>query len=263
MKAKKFDLNGKENGSKDLPSIFDVDFKPTAIKKAVLSIMASRRQRYGSDPKAGNRSSAHYHGHRDDRYTMMNQEMSRMQRIHSGGYLHMTARNVPQSTKGRKAHPPKAEKKFNININKKEKKVAVKSALAASADKDKVKERGHRFVESPVIVNTDLENKKKTKEVYDFLIKVGMEEELARCKQKKVRSGKGKRRGRKYKRKTGPLIVVSEKCSLFRAARNIPGVEVRTAESVNALDLAPGGMAGRLTIFTEKALEGLEERFGD
>mgnify|MGYP006285828593 FL=1 len=263
MKSKKFDENGKKKGSKELPDLFNTEFKPTAIKKAVLSIMANKRQKYGSDPKAGNRSSAHYHGHRDDRYTMMNREMSRMQRIHSGGFLHMTARNVPQARKGRKAHPPKSEKNFSININKKEKKLAVKSALAATKNKEMIETRGHKFLDSPLIVDNSLEDKKKTKNVYQALLNMGMDDELKRCKEKKVRSGKGKRRGRKYKRKTGPLIIVSDACSLSKSARNIPGVSVRTAQSVNALDLAPGGVAGRLTIITEKALDVLEKRFGE
>ncbi|MBW2999483.1 50S ribosomal protein L4, partial [Candidatus Woesearchaeota archaeon] len=61
--------------------------------------------------------------------------------------------------------------------------------------------------------------------------------------------------GRKYKRKKGPLIIVSGKCSLEKAASNIPGVEVVKADNLNAELLAPGSESGRLTILTDKAID--------
>ena len=66
-------------------------------------------------------------------------------------------------------------------------------------------------------------------------------------------------RGRKYKRKKGPLIVVSEICPLSNAAKNIPGVEVVEVSSVNAKLLAPGTIAGRLTIYTEGSLKKMDK----
>ena len=79
----------------------------------------------------------------------------------------------------------------------------------------------------------------------------------------KIRAGKGKRRGRRYKSGTSVLIVINEDKGLVKAARNIKGVDISTVDNLNAELLAPGTHAGRLTIWTESALEKLrgEELF--
>ena len=61
---------------------------------------------------------------------------------------------------------------------------------------------------------------------------------------------------RRYKKKVGPLIVVSDKCNLEKC-RNLPGVEIVRIKSVNAELLAPGTEPGRLTLFTKSAIEKL------
>ena len=72
-----------------------------------------------------------------------------------------------------------------------------------------------------------------------------------------MRAGKGKLRGRKYQRKTGPLLVVSKDCSLEKSACNIPGIDVVQINNINAELLAPGTHLGRLTLFTQAAIEKL------
>ncbi|MFC1755641.1 50S ribosomal protein L4 [Thermoproteota archaeon] len=74
-----------------------------------------------------------------------------------------------------------------------------------------------------------------------------------------MRAGKGKLRGRKYKTKKGPLIVVSKECPLVKTADNIPGVEVVEVQNLNANLLAPGTDLGRLTLFTDTAIERLDK----
>ncbi|MBR9691209.1 50S ribosomal protein L4, partial [Candidatus Woesearchaeota archaeon] len=66
-------------------------------------------------------------------------------------------------------------------------------------------------------------------------------------------------RGRKYKKKKGILFVVSKDCSLEKAARNIPGIDIAVVNSLNAKLLAPGAVPGRLTLFTEAAIDKLEK----
>ena len=83
--------------------------------------------------------------------------------------------------------------------------------------------------------------------------------ELERLNAKKVRAGVGKNRGRPYRKKKGPLIVVSANCNLSKSAKNIPGVDVCVVKDLNAELLAPGASVGRFTIFTEKAIEILEK----
>ena len=88
---------------------------------------------------------------------------------------------------------------------------------------------------------------------------LGLGSDLERAKQgRRIRAGKGTMRGRKYRTPKSVLLVVSEKCGLDKAARNIPGVDVVTAKDLSAEDLAPGGDVGRLTVWTKSAIEALE-----
>lgn len=260
MKVLVYGIGGKGIKEVELPRIFTTPLKHEVIKKAFLAAMLARRQPYGSDAMAGKKTSAHYHGKRDYRYTMMNREMARMARIHGGGLLSWRARFVPQAVKGRRAHPPKVEKKWEMKINKKERLLAIKSALAACSKKDLVGKK-HKFnIGVPIIIDDSIEKIKKTKQVHDLLRKL-LPEEMKRIKEKKIRPGKGKMRGRKYRRRTGPLILVSGKCDLVKSARNIPGVDVIDVENLNILLLAPGGVAGRLLILTKGALEKLRDKY--
>jgi len=261
MKVDVFDLNGKAKEKIELPKVFSEQIREDLIRRAVLSTL-SKRQPYGTDPEAGQRSSAHYHGYRRHRYTMMNREMARMPRIHGKTvpFLNMSARNVPQARKGREAHPPKVEKIWELKINKKERIKAIRSALAAVADREIVKKRGHRFDgQVPIVVEDKFQEMKKTKDVIEFLKKLGLQKELARISVKKIRPGIGKLRGRKYKRKIGPLFVISEDKGISRAAKNISGTEVVDAKKLGAVHLAPGTHPGRLTIFTESAIKKLSD----
>ena len=78
-----------------------------------------------------------------------------------------------------------------------------------------------------------------------------------------VRAGKGKRRGRKMKQAVGPLIVVVDGKSLVNAASNLPGVDVTTVSNLNTEMLAPGTHPGRLTVWTNGAIEKLNTLYGE
>merc|ERR1740121_3211483 len=95
------------------------------------------------------------------------------------------------------------------------------------------------------------------------LKKLGCEEELTKVNDsKKVRSGKGKMRNRRYTMRRGPLVVYSEDSGIVRAIRNIPGVETASVDSLNLLQVAPGGNFGRFIIWTEGAFKKLNEIYG-
>jgi large subunit ribosomal protein L4e len=57
------------------------------------------------------------------------------------------------------------------------------------------------------------------------------------------------------------LIVVSEDKGIGKAARNYPGLNVITVKQLNAESLAPGTHPGRLTVWVESAIKGLEKIF--
>jgi large subunit ribosomal protein L4e len=100
-----------------------------------------------------------------------------------------------------------------------------------------------------------------TADVLEALQSVGLDSDVERAKDsKKVRPGKGKMRGRRFKKARGLLIVVADrKAPIFKSASNLAGVEIVSPEQLNAGLLAPGGAAGRLAVFSEAALKKIGE----
>jgi large subunit ribosomal protein L4e len=167
---------------------------------------------------------------------------------------------APGMKGGRRAHPPKAERIFDKKLNIKERRKAIRSALAASVDKTVVTQRGHKIPTNfPFIIDSAMESIAKTQDVIEALLKLSLGAELERASVKKIRSGIGKTRGRPYQTRKGPLIVVSKDCPLKKAAGNIAGVDVVEVNRLNAALLAPGTHAGRLTLYTEAAIERMEK----
>ncbi|HWR27046.1 MAG TPA: 50S ribosomal protein L4, partial [Candidatus Thermoplasmatota archaeon] len=68
-----------------------------------------------------------------------------------------------------------------------------------------------------------------------------------------VRAGKGKMRGRRY-RVPKSLLIVSLKEGIEKSSENLSGVDITKPQQLNIELLAPGGIAGRLTVFTKSAL---------
>ena len=260
-----FNLDGSVKGKIELPRVFSVAVRTDLIQRAVLALQSARRQAYGNDYLAGKRTSAKYHGVKDTRGSMKNREVARGPRVTGGNPgQEWTVRFVPHSRGGRAPHPPLAEKGWTLKMNSTENRLATASAIAATALREFVAGRSHRTAntELPLIVSKDIESVGKAKQLAEVLSKLGLEEELERASVKNIRAGKGKMRGRKYRKKVGPLIVIAADKGIGKAAANIPGATVSTVAGLNAEILAPGTHAGRLTIWSEDAMAKLEERFG-
>ncbi|MCD6466088.1 50S ribosomal protein L4 [Candidatus Bathyarchaeota archaeon] len=249
--AKVFNLEGKQVGRIRLPDIFRTPFRPDVIKRAVVAIQSHRFQPKGRDPYAGKRTTAESWG--------AGYGISRVPRIKGG----RRAALAPGTVGGRLAHPPVAEKKIYKKIPKKERRLALLSAIAATASKEIVKSRGHivdNVPDIPLVVTDDLESVSKARELKNVLVSLGVWSDIERVKESiKVRSGKGKMRGRRIKMAVGPLIVVSKKDGIFKAARNFPGVDVVSVRDLNPELLAPGTHPGRLTIWTSSSIEELKK----
>lgn len=250
-------------GKKKLPTQFTELVRPDLVKRAVEVVQSNKRQPYGANPDAGMRHSAELSRRRSNYRGAYGFGISRVQRkilMRRGRRMYWVGAVVPGTVGGRRAHPPKADKKWNRKINTKERRKAIRSALAAVMHDGIVAERGHQLPKGyPFLVEQKLESIKTTKEAKQALEKLGFGEELARAARKKVRRGKGKARNRRYKRKTGLLLVVSDECPLSRAARNIPGVDIVPVHRLNAELLAPGSQIGRITLFTEAAVDRLDK----
>jgi len=253
--AKVLSLEGKPTGKVDLPIVFATPLRADVIKRAVLAIQSNRRQPQGRDPMAGKRTSAESRG--------TGGGIARLPRRKGGN---AKAAFAPGTVSGRQGHPPLSEKNIVKKIPRKEKQLALFSAVAATASKDVVAARGHHIedvVEIPLVVTDDFEGLTRTKEAEEALIHWGLLGDIYRSREGvKVRAGKGKSRGRKMKRTVGPLIVVAENRGIVEAARNVPGVDVVLVADLNVEMLAPGARPGRLTVWTNSAIERLGEIYG-
>ena len=262
MKLQIVNAKNEKKGEKEMPSQFSEVVRADLIKRAVLVIQANTRQPYGTFPRAGQRHSAYVSKRRNSYRTTYGIGQSRTPRkVMSvrGQRFNWVGAEVPQTVGGRKAHPPKASKEWGQKLNKKERRKAIRSALSANMDKKLVGAKQKVPDSYPYLIESGVEELSKTKEILSMLIGIGLEKELERCQEKKIRAGKGKMRGRKYKKKVGPLIVVSKSCKLQKGADNIPGIEVVTVKKVNTALLAPGATPGRITLFTDKSIEVLEK----
>ncbi|MFX1298741.1 MAG: 50S ribosomal protein L4 [Promethearchaeota archaeon] len=256
-KVNVYSLDGKAVKTIELPEIFQTPFRPDIINRAVLAAQTHRYQPKGVNKKAGQRNTAESLG--------PGRGLSRVPRIqgagtgaaHQGGF-------APGTRGGRQSFPPKVEKIIRKEINIKERRLAIRSAIAATGNKLKVSERGHVFdndVEIPLVLVDDIEKIEKTKEIRDLFQAIGVYGDIERASVKKIRAGKGKFRGRRYKKRKSLLIVVRKNNGIFRAARNFTGVDICEVKNLNAELLAPGGHCGRLTIWSESAIKQLGNLF--
>lgn len=248
MKATVYSIDGKALREIDLPHQFASQCRDDLVKRAVLSEESRTYQPKSNYRMAGLETSARYRGRKEDFGAVKNKGIPHLpHEVLPKGQLGKVKR-VPHSVKGRRAHPPKVEKKLVERMNRKEYLRALESALAYSADRKSVcgRTRTDIGLSIPVVMDNSFENLKKTKEV----AKVFESLKLMRFVEKAKRTGS-----------KAPLIVVSGGSSLLKAAANLAGVDVVTGRELKVRHLAPGTHPGRLTLFTEKALGEIAGRF--
>jgi len=253
-----YDIEGKKVSTVELPKVFSTEVRRDLIKRAVIALQSHRLQAYGPSWFAGKDTSAFSYG--------PGRGLARIPRVTGGGPVRGRGSIVPQAVGGRRAHPPVPERVLRKKINRKERLAATASAIAATAQRPFVEQRGHRIEdvkELPVVVSDELEGLERTAEVEEALKSLGLAKDLLRGRVKRIRSGKGKRRGRRYKRRKSALLVVSSGAEVLRSGKNLPGVDVVSARDLNAEHLAPGAEPARLTVYTVSALKELEKRFGE
>jgi large subunit ribosomal protein L4e len=256
--VKVLDMSGKPVEAIDLPRAFSTPLRPDLVQRAWWILHSHGIQPYGRDPLAGERTTA------ETGNPPTGRGISRIPRVKGAG----TGRSgqgggVASTVKGRLPHPPRSEKVIYRKINVKERKLALNTAIAFTADATAVAWRGHKTgkLKFPVVVSDDLEALEKTAALEAFLVDLGLTDELKRIYGGvKRRSGTARMRGRTTRKKVGPLIVVSNDRGVGKAAASIPGVEVVSVDSLSVLPLAPGGVAGRLTIWTSSAIAVLDAR---
>lgn len=249
-----YNLEGHKKGFIDKPKIFDLKPRIDLIQMGSSISQSKNKQIQGRDKRAGLRNTAEGWG--------TGHGLSRAPRIKGSGFI--TARQVgrvPFAKGGRRTHPIKTEKKIKKKINKQVNKQSIIYAISASGDKSWIKKGGfyiENIPEIPLVVDDKIQTIKKTSKIYSILCSLGLKEDLIKIKKsKKIRAGKGKSRGRKYKKKKGILIVIKDDFGIIKASRNISGTDVIKVENLSINALAPGGTSGRLILWTQSAINEL------
>jgi len=248
-----------KSGSIPMPHALTTPLRPDLVRAVHTNVAKNKRQAYAVYAKAGYETAAESWG--------TGRAVARVPRVPGSG-THRTGQGAfgNMCRGGGMFCPTKTWRRWHRRVNVTEKRHAVVSALAASSLPPLVMARGHRIgevSELPLVVSDGAESVQKTKEALELLKKLGCEEELKKVSDsKKVRSGKGKMRNRRYTMRRGPLVVYNEDNGIVRALRNIPGVETASVDSLNLLTVAPGGNFGRFIIWTEGAFKKLNEMYG-
>lgn len=247
--AQVLDLEGNAKGEISLPMVFETRLRLDVIRKATLSQQSHRFQPQGRNVMAGKRTTAESFG--------VGRGISRVPRVGGHGPLSGSAAFAPGTVGGRSAFPPVTGKTLVKQINRNERRLALRSAIAATGSEAIVRKRGHKFSagkQLPLVVSDEVEKLSKSSEGRNFLVSVGVWDDVAR-----VRKSKRIKAGHRV-HAVGPLIVVGDDKTARTALRNFEGVNVIKTEDLSVELLAPGTHPGRLTIWSESAVKKLAER---
>jgi len=264
MKAQIYSTTGEKKQELELPSFFSEELRQDLIAKVFRQEKEGQRQQYGVALFAGKRASApgkvrHQRRRWRGAYGMGIARVPRKVMSRRGRRFFWQGAFAPGMTGGRMAHPAKAERVFTFKINKKERLKALKSALAATTSQKLLEQRysfeGKLPLNLPIVLERKIEEIQKVKELEKTLHALLKTDHF--FPEKSIRAGRGKMRGRKYKKTAGLLLVVSKADKL----KGIKAFDVREARVLTLSDLAPGGVPGRLTIFSHPAILELQERF--
>jgi large subunit ribosomal protein L4e len=242
-----------------LPAVFTAPIRPDVVNFVHTNMAKNNRQAYGVSRRAGHQHSAESWG--------TGRAVARIPRIAGGGTQRSGQAAFGNMVRGgRMFAPTRIWRKWHRKINVNQRRFAVASALAASALPSLVAARGHRIEkvpEVPLVLEDAVESILKTAQAVKVLAKIGADADVEKVKDsKKVRTGRGKSRNRRYVTRRGPLIVYANANGAEKAFRNIPGVELANVERLNLLQLAPGGHLGRFIIWTRSAFEQLDALYG-
>ena len=259
MKTKLLDKSGKAKKDLDLPKCFGGKVRADILLKVFEAQKGIHAQAYGSMEGAGAQYSASgiSKKKRHDWKATYGKGISRVPRkimSRHGSSFNWIGATVSNTRGGRRPHAPRSAKNPFLKINKKELALAYCSALSGSIGKPKVTGNGSQV--TGVVFDGGVLGL-KTKDFILVLKSVfgdGFDKIL---KVKKIRAGRGKMRGRKYKSNAGLLFVIGSEEKMKRK-----GIEVVGVGDLKIKDLAPNGEVGRRVVYSEKAIGEIGEVFG-
>jgi large subunit ribosomal protein L4e len=243
--------------------IFEAPIREDIVSKVLES--KKRQQPYSPSPVAGRQHSAkglivHARHVWRSGYGRGQSRVPRKIFSRKGSQFNWQAAEVPNARGGMRAHPPKITQFINeLKINKKELQIAFASAVSATASEKYIIKKYSSIEKmdkkAPFVVSSEI-TKLKTKQILEELKKLLGNLYDVSLKEKSVRAGRGKMRGRRYKTTAGMILVLGNdeklKTKLF---------EVKRAKELGVVDLANGGL-GRVAVYTENAVKDLENKYG-
>jgi large subunit ribosomal protein L4e len=250
-------LQGGVKGSVELSEVFSEEVRDDIIRRAVIAENTLKLQPQGHYILAGMNTTARYYGTMSSYRSGRHMGIAIRPRQKLGGGVQGQVRRIPSSVKGKRAHPHKIEKTLIEKISKKEYQKAIRSSIAATGNIEYVKAK-HAVgtLTFPFIVSNEIESVGKTKDLIKILNTLMLSDDLAKSKDPKIRKGLRRLAARRHFRKS-VLIVVGDDKGIVKAARNIPGVDACAVKDLKASLLAPGGVPGRITIWSRDAIQNL------
>ncbi len=252
-------IDGKKIKEIELPKLFEKEIRYDIVTKVYVSQLT--QQPYGPSKEAGKKNSAsgkiRHRRHRwKSHYGRGISRIPRKTMWRRGTQFFWIGAEISSTRGGRKAHPPRPEKNLKKKINKKEKRIAIESAIAATGNNNLVKNRYKRLKNKeiknlPFIVESKIITL-KTKQLVESLKKILGELFDVALQKKSIRAGKGKLRGRKYKKTAGVLLIIGKNEKL-----KLQGMEIKNIDKLSIKDLYP---LGRLVVYTEQAIKDLKEK---
>lgn len=245
-------LDGRVKGKIELPVLFDNEVRPDLIRRAVLAENSTKLQPQGHYPLAGMQTTAAYYGKMNSYRSGRHMGIAINPRQKLGDGVQGQVRRIPSSVKGKRAHPHMIGKTLKEAINKKEYQKAMASAISATR-------LSKGATTGPLVVTDEIESISKTRDMLKVFKALKVYDSVMDSKAKpKIR--KGLRRSTKIKHyKKSVLLILSKEANAIKAVRNMAGADVCTVSSMNANLLAPGGVPGRLTVWSEQAIKGVTE----
>lgn len=240
MKVEILNLDGQVVDYLDLPELRYI--RSDLIRRAVLSEESYIYQPKGNYRWAGMDTSARFVGREGIYGSLKDQGQARLPRELLGGGRYGRVRIVPQSVKGRRAHPPKPEKILIEKINNKEKKLAMLNAI----------------IGAKLFVVRDLDSVSKVKDgkrvIENLIGKIDVD-------RKRITGVRRKRKTRAYKVLVRVTVVTENNTKGFN---NIPGVRCKTVKNLMVRDIAPGGeIKNRKLVISENAMRELLSKLID
>lgn len=249
MKATLYTSKGEKKSEIELPEVFSSAVREDIAQKYFE--VAKERQPYAPYEEAGRRHSAsgrirHIRHKWRSAYGRGISRAPRKTMWRRGTQFYWVGAEVSGARGGRRAIPPRLNRRIK-KINKNEIQIALSSAFAATADKNLILKRYSSLKEIQHIPAVIESLPGKTKELLSSLENIFKNAQEIIAKNKVVRAGKGKSRGRKYKSNAGILIITGNSENA-----KFKGLDIKQLNEIKISDLYP---LGRLALYTKKAID--------